>query len=121
MAFTRGWRHLPVLSRLKISTERANKTQGQELYDRMNRAVEAFGTNVAFKGLAFNPYLSLSLLYPSQSSHTTSCSTDGREVGGQLRWKHRRIGVAQQNNHFYGIHQMYKLEWHVKDVGRDEG
>lgn len=61
MACTRGLRRLPALRGLKISAERANKTQGQELYDRMNRAVEAFGTNVAFRGLAFNPYLSLSL------------------------------------------------------------
>lgn len=95
MAFTRGLRRLPALRGLKISAERANKTQGQGLYDRMNRAAEAFGTNVAFRGLAFNPYLSLSLrpslLYPSQPLHTISCSTDSREVEGQLRWKHRRI------------------------------
>lgn len=94
MAFTRGLRRLPAVGWLKISTERANKTQGQELYDRMNRAVEAFGTNVAFKGLAHNPYLSLSLLSPSQYSYTNYCSTDGREVGGQKRWKHRRIPVG---------------------------
>lgn len=95
MAFTRWLRRLLTLSWLKISAERASKTQGQQLYDRMNRAVEAFGTNVAFRGLAVNPYLNLSLrpsqLYPSQSSHTVSCSTGGREVGGQRRWKHRRI------------------------------
>lgn len=88
MAFTRGLRRLPALKGLIISAERANKTQGQELYDRMNRAVEAFGTNVAFRGLAFNPYLRFSLrpslLYPSQSSHTIPCSTDSREVEGQM-------------------------------------
>lgn len=59
MAFARGLRRLPALSWLKVCTERANKTKGQELYDRMNRAVEAFGANVAFRGLAFNPYLTL--------------------------------------------------------------
>ncbi len=95
MACTRGLRRLPALRGLKISAERANKTQGQELYDRMNRAVEAFGTNVAFRGLASNPYLSLSLrpslLYPSQSSHTIPCAADSREVEGQLGWKQRRI------------------------------
>lgn len=81
MAFTRGLRRLPALKGLKISTERANKTQGQELYDRMNnRAAEAFGTNVAFRGLALDPYLCLSLrpslLYPSQPIHTISRCRD---------------------------------------------
>lgn len=55
-------------------SERANKTQGQELYGRTSRAVEAFGTNVAFRGLAFNPYLTLSLrpspAPPPASPHT---------------------------------------------------
>ena len=79
MAFTPGLRRWPALRGLKISTERANKTQGQELYDRMNnRAAEAFGTNVAFRGLALDPYLRLSLLNPSQPSHTTFCITDSR-------------------------------------------
>lgn len=30
----------------------------------MNRAVKALGTNVAFRGLAVNPYLALSLRPP---------------------------------------------------------
>lgn len=99
MAFARGLRRLPALSWLKVCTERANKTQGQELYDRMSRTEEAFGANVAFRGLAFNPYLSLSLRpsLPStfnQSSQIISRRTDGREVGGQLRCKHRRIPVC---------------------------
>ena len=91
MAFTRGLRRLPALSWLKISAERANKTQGQELYGRTSRAVEAFGTNVAFRGLAFNPYLTLSLrpspaLPPSQPY--TPCPAvqtgwGGGEGGGQ--------------------------------------
>lgn len=62
MALTQGLRRLPALYGLKISTERANKTQGQELYDRMNnRTAQAFGTNVAFKRFSLG---SLSLLLP---------------------------------------------------------
>lgn len=50
---------------------------------------------MAFRGLSLDPYLTLSLrpslFYLSQPSHTIACSTDRKEVEGQLRWKHRRI------------------------------
>lgn len=118
MALTQGLRRLPALYGLKISTERANKTQGQELYDRMNnRAAEAFGTNVAFKGLALDPYLcpslGLCLLFPSQPVYTISCRADSREVKGQLRRMihlclHKKINTTMETHQMY---EQLRISW----------
>lgn len=108
LTFTQGSRCLPALKGFKIPAEHTNKTQGQGIYDRMNnRATKAIGTNVAFRGLALDPYLSFSLrsslLYFSQCSPTISCFTDSCEVEGQLRWTHTVGGplFAVENKHFY--------------------
>lgn len=62
-------------------------------------AVEALGTNVAFSGLAVNPYLSLSakaLPALPQSVLTYQVRWDG-DIGRPL--------FAQEHKHVYGNHQ----------------
>lgn len=70
----------------KIPTENANKTQGRGLYEWMNnRAAKAFETNVAFRGLALDPYLSVSLRssLPSISDFTYYLSLYRQQRGGR--------------------------------------
>lgn len=68
---------------LKMSTERANKSTGASWQDEQLTRLE-FEPWVLIYHLSLRP----SLLSHSQASHTISCSTRGREVEGQQRWKH---------------------------------
>lgn len=98
-----------LLKKGQISTERGHKIQGQVLHNSQDRPAEAFDTYVALKGLAWDPYLSLSpLLSPGPPSHTIPCNTGGR--GG--RSAERRIHVCASMETIKGA----KLEMSASDV-----
>lgn len=119
-AFNQGLRQLPAL---KSPQSVQIKPKDRSFMTERTEQCMLFGTNVAFRGLALDPYLSLSVLYPSRPSHTISWSTGSEEVEDQIKQKHRRVCVCSRNTK--------TLLWKPSNVqaraecqinpGRDEG